>query len=57
MRFIDLTVPLGVATPPWPTYEPLQIKYFKIRAIKLIVYIYPIRNFRYIKKDPHKIRR
>ncbi|MGD0005412.1 MAG: cyclase family protein [Anaerolineaceae bacterium] len=29
MKIIDLTVPLGVATPPWPTYEPLQIKYFK----------------------------
>jgi len=29
MKLIDLTIPLGVATPPWPTYEPLQIKYFK----------------------------
>ena len=29
MKFIDLTIPLGVATPPWPTYEPLQVKYFK----------------------------
>ena len=29
MKIIDLTVQLGVATPPWPTYEPLQIKYFK----------------------------
>jgi len=29
MKFIDLTVPLGIATPPWPTYEPLQVKYFK----------------------------
>jgi len=29
MRFIDLTIPLGIATPPWPTYEPLQVKYFK----------------------------
>jgi kynurenine formamidase len=29
MKFIDLTVPLGVGTPPWPTYEPLQVKYFK----------------------------
>src|SRR5512138_3946734 len=29
MKFIDLTVPLGVATPPWPTYEPLQVQYFK----------------------------
>jgi arylformamidase len=26
---IDLTIPLGVATPAWPTYEPLQMKYFK----------------------------
>ncbi len=29
MRLLDLTIPLGVATPPWPTYEPLQVKYFK----------------------------
>ena len=29
MRFIDLTIPIGIATPPWPTYEPLQLKYFK----------------------------
>lgn len=29
MKLIDLTIPLGVQTPPWPTYEPLQIKYFK----------------------------
>jgi kynurenine formamidase len=29
MKFIDLTIPLGVGTPPWPTYEPLQLKYFK----------------------------
>jgi arylformamidase len=29
MKFVDLTVPLGIATPPWPTYEPLQVKYFK----------------------------
>jgi hypothetical protein len=21
--------PLGIGTPPWPTYEPLQVKYFK----------------------------
>ncbi len=26
---IDLSIPLGVGTPPWPTYEPLQMKYFK----------------------------
>lgn len=29
MKTIDLTIPFGVGTPPWPTYEPLQIKYFK----------------------------
>jgi arylformamidase len=29
VKAIDLTIPLGVGTPPWPTYEPLQIKYFK----------------------------
>ncbi len=29
MKIIDLTMPLGVGTPPWPTYEPLQVKYFK----------------------------
>ncbi len=29
MKLIELTVPLGVQTPAWPTYEPLQVKYFK----------------------------
>jgi len=29
MKLIDLTIPLGIGTPPWPTYEPLQMKYFK----------------------------
>jgi kynurenine formamidase len=29
MKFVDLTIPLGIATPPWPTYEPLVVKYFK----------------------------
>jgi len=29
MKMIDLTIPLGVGTPAWPTYEPLQMKYFK----------------------------
>jgi len=29
MKMIDLTVPLGIATPPWPTYIPLQVQYFK----------------------------
>jgi len=29
MKLLDLTIPLGIGTPPWPTYEPLQLKYFK----------------------------
>lgn len=29
MKVIDLTIPLGIGTPPWPSYEPLQVKYFK----------------------------
>lgn len=29
MKVIDLTIPFGIGTPPWPTYEPLQVKYFK----------------------------
>jgi len=29
MKAIDLTIPLGVGTPPWPTYIPLQVQYFK----------------------------
>jgi kynurenine formamidase len=29
MKVIDLTIPLGIGTPAWPTYEPLQVKYFK----------------------------
>jgi arylformamidase len=29
MKIIDLTIPLGIGTPPWPTYEPLEMKYFK----------------------------
>lgn len=29
MKFIDLTIPFGIGTPPWPTYVPLQLQYFK----------------------------
>jgi arylformamidase len=29
MKLIDLSIPLGIGTPPWPTYEPLSMKYFK----------------------------
>jgi kynurenine formamidase len=29
MKPIDLTIPLGIGTPAWPTYEPLEVKYFK----------------------------
>ena len=29
VKVYDLTIPLSHLTPPWPTYEPLQIKFFK----------------------------
>jgi kynurenine formamidase len=29
LEFHDLTQPLSVLTPAWPTYEPLQVKFFK----------------------------
>ncbi len=29
LNMIDLTIPIGIGTPAWPTYEPLQMKYFK----------------------------
>lgn len=29
LKLYDLSIPTGIGTPPWPTYEPLQVKYFK----------------------------
>jgi len=29
MKLYDLTQQIGVLTPAWPTYEPLQVKFFK----------------------------
>jgi len=29
IKTYDLTQPLSHLTPAWPTYEPLQIKFFK----------------------------
>jgi len=29
MKLYDLTQPLSIQTPPWPTYHPLQVHYFK----------------------------
>ncbi|MDX9721974.1 MAG: cyclase family protein [Myxococcota bacterium] len=29
VRIYDLTMPLSIHTPPWPSYMPLQIQYFK----------------------------
>ncbi len=29
MKLFDLTQPIGVSTPPWPTFKPFEIKYFK----------------------------
>ncbi len=29
IKVYDLTQPIGVSTPPWPTYEPVKLWYFK----------------------------
>lgn len=29
MKLYDLTQPIGVSTPPWPTFKPFELKYFK----------------------------
>ncbi len=29
MKIYDLSQPTSILTPPWPTYEPLQVKFFK----------------------------
>ena len=29
IKIYELSIPIGVNTPPWPTYEPLQMKFFK----------------------------
>lgn len=29
VKLYDLSIPTGIGTPPWPTYEPLQVQYFK----------------------------
>ena len=29
IKMYDLTIPIGICTPAWPTYEPLQMKFFK----------------------------
>ena len=29
IKMYDLSIPIGIGTPAWPTYEPLQMKYFK----------------------------
>ena len=29
IKMYDLSIPIGICTPPWPTYEPLQMKFFK----------------------------
>ncbi|MBM4353790.1 MAG: cyclase family protein [Deltaproteobacteria bacterium] len=32
MKLYDLSQGTGILTPPWPTYEPLQVKFFKRQA-------------------------
>ncbi len=29
IKMYELSIDTGIGTPPWPTYEPLQVKYFK----------------------------
>ena len=29
VKIYDLSIPIGVNCPPWPTYEPVQMKFFK----------------------------
>ena len=29
IKMYELSIPIGINTPPWPTYEPLQMKFFK----------------------------
>ena len=29
VKVYDLTQNTSILTPPWPTYEPLQVKFFK----------------------------
>jgi kynurenine formamidase len=29
IKMYDLTIPIGICTPAWPTYEPLSMKFFK----------------------------
>ena len=29
IKIYDLSIPTSHLTPPWPTYEPLQVKFFK----------------------------
>ena len=29
IKMYDLSIPIGILTPPWPTYEPMQMKFFK----------------------------
>ena len=29
IKMYDLSIPIGILTPPWPTYEPMQVKFFK----------------------------
>ena len=29
VKIYDLSIPIGILTPPWPTYEPMQMKFFK----------------------------
>ena len=47
---IDLTVPLGVGTPAWPTYEPLQIKYFNFIEGGYKISVIPLKCYPFVGK-------
>ena len=36
MKLYDLTQPIGVSTPSWPTFKPFEIKYFKRLSTKRV---------------------
>jgi len=36
LKLFDLTQPIGVSTPPWPTFKPFEMKYFKRLATERV---------------------
>jgi len=36
LKVYDLTQPIGITTPPWPTYEPMKLWYFKRKTVQKV---------------------